>query len=98
MAPNPKVDRAKRFLGIDPDQKLDDSAYYDDGAYLEKEPSTKEAILSIIPTRKGTIAYLRELFPFVNWILHYNLTWLMGDIIAGEFALFSFFPSQNKQN
>lgn len=95
MAPNQKVDRAKRFFGIDPEQKLDDSAYYDDGAYLEKEPSSKDALLSIIPTRKGIVAYLRELFPFVNWIFHYNLTWLMGDIIAGGFA-FSTFRKETK--
>ncbi|KAK4228843.1 sulfate transporter family-domain-containing protein [Podospora fimiseda] len=83
MAPNPTVDRVKRFFGIDPEEKLDDSAFYDDDAYLEKEPSTKEALLRIIPTRNGIVHYLRELFPFVSWIFHYNLTWLLGDIIAG---------------
>lgn len=28
--------------------------------------------------------YIRSLFPFWNWIFHYNLTWLLGDIIAGK--------------
>ncbi|KAK4163215.1 hypothetical protein QBC43DRAFT_68317 [Cladorrhinum sp. PSN259] len=83
MAPNPTADRVKRFFGIDPEEKLDDSAFYDDSAFLEKEPTTKEALLRIIPTRRGTVTYLKELFPFVNWIFHYNLTWLLGDIIAG---------------
>ncbi|CEQ42580.1 SPOSA6832_04407, partial [Sporobolomyces salmonicolor] len=28
-------------------------------------------------------AYVSSLFPFTNWILNYNLTWLTGDLIAG---------------
>ncbi|KAM0754884.1 sulfate permease [Meredithblackwellia eburnea MCA 4105] len=27
--------------------------------------------------------YVKSLFPFTNWILHYNLTWGFGDLIAG---------------
>ncbi|KAK4235230.1 hypothetical protein C8A03DRAFT_18005 [Achaetomium macrosporum] len=83
MAQNKYADRVKRLLGIDPNQTLDDSAFYDDGSYLEEEPSVREVLLGLIPTVPGIVRYLRELFPFIGWIFHYNLTWLLGDIIAG---------------
>lgn len=85
MAANKYTDRLKRFLGIDPDQALDDSAFRDDGYYVEEEPTVKEALVEIIPTGQDIINYLKELFPFLGWIFHYNLTWLLGDFIAGEY-------------
>lgn len=84
MASNKHAGRVKRFFGIDPDQTLRDSALYDDGSYVEEEPSVKEALFELIPTLPGTLQYLKELFPFLGWIFHYNLTWLLGDFIAGE--------------
>jgi sodium-independent sulfate anion transporter 11 len=84
MAPSQHADRLKRFFGIPPDQTLDDSAFYDDGSYIEEEPSVREALLELFPTIGGIGRYLRELFPFLGWIFHYNLTWLLGDFIAGE--------------
>ncbi|KAK3688089.1 sulfate transporter family-domain-containing protein [Podospora appendiculata] len=77
------TDRLKRFFGIDPDEKLDDSAYYNDGSYVESEPSAADFLRSLAPTYTGVLNYLRELFPFLGWIFHYNLTWLLGDVIAG---------------
>ncbi|KAK0715919.1 sulfate transporter family-domain-containing protein [Lasiosphaeris hirsuta] len=79
----PFSDRVKRFFGIDPDEKLDDGALLDDGSYLETEPTTKEFLYSLFPTLPGIQAYLYSLFPFLGWIFHYNLTWLLGDFIAG---------------
>jgi sodium-independent sulfate anion transporter 11 len=76
-------DRVKRFFGIDPDETIDDSAYFDDGSFIETEPSVKDALLELFPSINGIVRYLRELFPFLNWIFHYNLTWLLGDFIAG---------------
>jgi len=84
MAPNKHADRVKRFFGIDPNQALDDSVFYDDGSFVEEEPSVKEALFHLFPTVPGILSYLRELFPFLGWIFHYNLTWLLGDFIAGE--------------
>jgi sodium-independent sulfate anion transporter 11 len=84
MASPKRTDGIKRFFGIDPDQALDDSALYDDGAYTEEEPSVKEALFELFPTIPGTLNYLNTLFPFLGWIFHYNLTWLLGDVIAGE--------------
>ncbi|KAH6855839.1 sulfate transporter family-domain-containing protein [Chaetomium sp. MPI-CAGE-AT-0009] len=83
MAPSTRADRIKAFFGIDPDQAVDDSAFYADGSYIEEEPTVAEALLQLFPTVPGTIAYLKELFPFLGWIFHYNLTWLLGDFIAG---------------
>jgi sodium-independent sulfate anion transporter 11 len=88
MAPNGLGERVKRFLGIDPNDTLDDSAYYDDGSYIETEPSIKDLLLDFMPTLPGLIRYLHELFPFLGWIFHYNLTWLLGDVIAGKCLAF----------
>jgi len=76
-------DRVKKFFGIDPDDRLDDSVYFNDGSFVEVEASTREFLLELRPTIAGTASYLRELFPFLGWILHYNATWLLGDFIAG---------------
>lgn len=82
MAPGKYGDRAKRFFGIDPSESLDYT--YDDGSYTEAEPSAKELLLDLLPTTRGILSYLTELFPFLSWIFHYNLTWLLGDVIAGR--------------
>lgn len=84
MAATKTSDRVKRFLGIDPDQTLNDTSFYDDGSYVEEEPSVREALLELFPTIPGILRYLHELFPFLGWIFHYNLTWLLGDFIAGK--------------
>lgn len=52
---------------------------------VEKEPTTIEYVSQFKPTKSGATRYLRSLFPFWSWIFHYNLTWLLGDIIAGEY-------------
>ena len=83
MASPKRTDGIKRFFGIDPDQVFDDSVY-DDGTYTEEEPSVKEALFELFPTLPGTLNYFKTLFPFLGWIFHYNLTWLLGDVIAGE--------------
>jgi solute carrier family 26 (sodium-independent sulfate anion transporter), member 11 len=51
--------------------------------YVEKEPSSKDWLYEHRPTAQGAKSYIKSLFPFWNWIFHYNLTWLLGDIIAG---------------
>lgn len=49
--------------------------------------STSDTLLSSVRAEggfgQGARTYVRRLFPFVNWIPHYNLTWAMGDVIAG---------------
>ncbi|KAK3902377.1 sulfate transporter family-domain-containing protein [Staphylotrichum tortipilum] len=77
------ADRVKRFFGIEPDQIVNDPTLYDDGSYIEEDPSVMEALFELFPTIPGILNYLKELFPFLGWIFHYNLTWLLGDFIAG---------------
>ena len=95
MATSTTTDRVKRFFGIEPDPIVDDPAFYDDGSYVEEEPSVKEALFALFPTVPGILRYLHELFPFLGWILHYNLQWLIGDFVAGECWL-PLTPSQPK--
>ncbi|KAI1339892.1 sulfate permease [Xylariaceae sp. FL0016] len=51
--------------------------------YCETEPTVREFIVEHAPTWAGFGRYVRSLFPFLDWIFHYNLTWLGGDFIAG---------------
>ncbi|KAI0965815.1 sulfate permease [Xylaria arbuscula] len=51
--------------------------------YYETEPTVKEYLLEHKPTLAGVGRYLLSLLPFLQWIFHYNLTWLFGDVIAG---------------
>src|SRR5436190_12617329 len=52
--------------------------------FVEGEPTCREWIRKTLPTRNGAANYFKGLFPFTAYILHYNLQWLIGDIIAGE--------------
>jgi len=85
MAQNTTGDRVKRFFGIDPEDKLNEASFFDDGDFVEEEVSTRDFLRSLFPTGAGIGAYFKELFPFWGWIFHYNLTWLLGDLIAGTF-------------
>ncbi|OTB15049.1 hypothetical protein K445DRAFT_61511 [Daldinia sp. EC12] len=51
--------------------------------YDEKDPTALDWIVSITPTPRGIFQYLYRLFPFLHWITRYNLTWFIGDLIAG---------------
>ena len=52
--------------------------------FVEGEPTCREWIRKTLPTRDTAVNYFKSLFPFTAYILHYNLQWLLGDIIAGE--------------
>jgi sodium-independent sulfate anion transporter 11 len=54
------------------------------GPDVEKEPTVSEWLSQFKPSLGAFQRYLRSLFPFWNWIFHYNLTWLFGDVIAGK--------------
>ncbi|CZS91370.1 hypothetical protein WAI453_011655 [Rhynchosporium graminicola] len=51
--------------------------------YIEIEPTAAEYFKEIAPTGESVKKYCRDLFPFMNWIGHYNLQWFTGDIVAG---------------
>ena len=53
--------------------------------YVEGEPTVAEWLWECVPTKEGAAGYVRDLFPFAQWVPRYNLRWLFGDAIAGEF-------------
>ncbi|KAI1734614.1 sulfate permease [Xylaria scruposa] len=94
--PGNKVGRGlAKAVGIDIDErsKAEPSTLFQSTAsglqarsidpYYETEPTVKEYLFEHRPTLTGIGRYLYSLFPFLNWIFHYNLTWLLGDLIAG---------------
>lgn len=79
-----------KTLGIKPDPEFDDPVKWTAQhinpsfeTYIEKDPTVAQFIKGHLPTWSGTAGYLRSLFPFVSWIFHYNVTWLISDAIAG---------------
>ncbi|KAL2891006.1 Sulfate permease 2 [Ceratocystis lukuohia] len=60
--------------------------------YIERDPSAKEWLSELVPTGDGVANYVRSLFPFWTWIFHYNLTWMLGDVIAGVTVGFVVIP------
>jgi len=47
------------------------------------EPTVAEWFQSLAPTKKGASEYARDIFMFLQWLPRYNLSWLVGDSIAG---------------
>lgn len=92
MAPNAAGRTAAKVLGIDLNYRDEHQEPLNSGAasvssvetYVEREPTVAEYFSQFRPTGHGTKRYIRSLFPFWNWIFHYNATWLLGDVIAGE--------------
>ncbi len=52
--------------------------------FVEEHPTILEWIKDLSPNREDTVDYAKSLFPFSNWVGHYNLHWLAGDVVAGE--------------
>ena len=59
-------------------------------SYEEDEPTSREWLASVWPSRSDAWNYTKGLFPFTSWILHYNLQWLYGDLVAGTSTVFLF--------
>ncbi|KAL5612276.1 hypothetical protein BROUX41_000184 [Berkeleyomyces rouxiae] len=51
--------------------------------FVEEEPTTAEWLREQVPSGKGISGYLISLFPFLSWAPYYNLTWFVGDLVAG---------------
>ena len=54
--------------------------------FVEEEPSSWDWIKETVPSWKDAGAYGRSLFPFTYWITRYNVQWLIGDLVAGQFS------------
>ncbi|GAA5975756.1 hypothetical protein JCM10908_005271 [Rhodotorula pacifica] len=80
--PAPSSSRSKRALATGKDKFK---------KWIDYEPHVTEAApvdeylrrATHINYPRATAAYVHRLFPFTNWILHYNFRWLVGDLIAG---------------
>lgn len=53
-------------------------------SFIEEQPTVKEVLAGLVPTRRGILNYILSLFPFLSWIGFYNVQWLIGDLVAGE--------------
>ncbi|CAI6339602.1 unnamed protein product [Periconia digitata] len=60
--------------------------------YVEDEPTVGEWLSRFKPSGGGAKRYIRSLFPFWNWIFHYNFSWLFGDVVAGVTVGFVVIP------
>lgn len=96
MAPNAAGRVAAKALGI----KLDNRNEHHDpvgaghgvNAYEERDITVAEWFSRFKPSASGFKRYIISLFPFWNWIFHYNFTWLAGDVIAGVTVGFVVIP------
>lgn len=63
----------------------DSSNSYTKRTSLRREayPTVLDWLHDICPSQNQSLQYLIQLFPFLNWIKHYNLQWLVGDLVAG---------------
>ncbi|KAK0388873.1 hypothetical protein NLU13_5116 [Sarocladium strictum] len=85
-------ERLDRVFGIKNTQPERDQAAYAASipsslttadVYIEEEPTVKEYLQEIAPSWNDVYNYVYRLFPFISWIGKYNLTWALGDTIAG---------------
>ncbi|CAK7564260.1 MAG: hypothetical protein SEPTF4163_002147 [Sporothrix epigloea] len=60
-----------------------ESVFSTDDTWVEEPPRTVDALTSLIPSGKDIVDYAISLFPFLQWIGHYNTQWLIGDLVAG---------------
>ena len=82
-----------KVLGINVDYRKEADPLENSGAlsvssvdtYVEREPTAAEWFSKFTPSTSAFKRYFRSLFPFLDWIFHYNLTWLFGDVIAGKY-------------
>lgn len=51
--------------------------------FLEREPTVLETLKDLAPGKEGTLQYLKDVFPCLDWMPRYNWRWLLGDGIAG---------------
>ena len=93
MAPRARHAVAKA-LGIklqehDPFQELDRPGAsmmsdHTDHSFVEEPPEVLDYLNNLIPSGNQLYNYVVSLFPFLAWIGHYNLQWLIGDLVAGK--------------
>lgn len=61
-----------------------ESVFSADDSWVEEEPHTLDFFTELVPSKKAVIDYIISLFPFLQWLGHYNTQWLIGDLVAGK--------------
>ncbi|KEF62799.1 uncharacterized protein A1O9_00772 [Exophiala aquamarina CBS 119918] len=75
-----------KTLGIEADYRRElreDQSASSSETFFDREPTAKEWLAKFTPTTASARSYVSSLFPFLQWIFHYNVQWLTGDLIAG---------------
>ncbi|KAF4920028.1 Sulfate permease 2 [Colletotrichum viniferum] len=52
--------------------------------YYEEDPTVKEWLLEHVPTKDGSVRYVKSLFPFTRWILRYNTRVTLGLVVIPQ--------------
>lgn len=52
--------------------------------FVESPPLVLDYLAGLLPSGTELYDYVVSLFPFLSWIGHYNLQWLIGDLVAGK--------------
>lgn len=71
------------------------SGHSTDGTFNDEPVHVSDYFKKFVPSRQGAFTYVYSLFPFLHWIGRYNLVWLAGDLVAGEYRPSSIFYPQN---
>lgn len=58
---------------------------YSTDTFVEQPPTAGEYFRELTPSGKEVFEYIKSLFPFLYWIGKYNMQWLAGDLVAGEY-------------
>lgn len=58
--------------------------------FVEEPPTTAEYLRTVLPSGRDLLRYTKSLFPFFNWIGHYNLPWFVGDAVAGKYPYMAY--------
>lgn len=70
----------KRVLGLEiPINPLDK----DTESHHETDPTVLGWLNDIVPSGRQLLQHFIRMFPFMKWVKHYNVQWLIGDLIAG---------------
>jgi sodium-independent sulfate anion transporter 11 len=78
-----KVVKALGFENPNPRGEDDTPSISNADPFIEPEPTVREFIEELTPSLRDVGHYIYNLFPFIHWIGKYNLTWFIGDLIAG---------------
>lgn len=79
--------RVAKLFGIDPtrpEEHIPTISHAD--PYAEDDPSVAEWARDLVPSIDDIRDYFVSLLPFMRWITKYNLSWMAGDLVAGELS------------